>query len=247
MARACVPFVPFVSSVPLATALDLAGAECFSSELSSRSVESPSLVGRGIPRTGVRPFGSSSSLESAKRLLDMVARPCSSSLESPKRLEKCDGGFDSDATDLAFEELRKLKRDGDLVRLALLESLDILREVRAGLLTSGDPLIDVRMPPAPFGPVELKGRLAVESAGDVVRAFIEVTRVGIGSFDWLRIERFIWYLLPSGVFGRAFLKLLSLSELARCTFGLAAGNCFCCRTGTGAFEAAGVGAEMAEE
>lgn len=55
------------SLVPFIIAFE--GAGTFSAELSSRSVESPSLMRRGMPRTGVSFVGSSSSLESAKRLL----------------------------------------------------------------------------------------------------------------------------------------------------------------------------------
>lgn len=61
---------------------------------SSRSVESPSSspAFRGMPRTGAKPggssYGSGSESESAKRLANRVGRSSSSSLESAKRLLK---------------------------------------------------------------------------------------------------------------------------------------------------------------
>lgn len=137
------------------------GVATFSIELSSRSVESPSSIRLGIPRTGVNSAGSSS-LESAKRLL-RFGRPSSSSLESPKRLEKREPGFESTA--LALEVLPKPNREGDFGRF---ESIESRRVVRAGLPESMESRIDVRIPLLP-GPTELNGRRAVEPVGDDVR------------------------------------------------------------------------------
>lgn len=137
------------------------GEATFSTELSSRSVESTSSIRLGIPRTGVK-SADSSSLESAKRLL-RFGRPSSSSLESPKRLEKRDIGFES--TVLGLEALPKPNREGDFGRF---ESIDPRRVVRAGLPESMESRIDVRIP-LPPGPTELNGRRAMEPEGDDVR------------------------------------------------------------------------------
>lgn len=159
----------FVSNflfVPLVFGCDGVGA--FSTELSSSSVESPSSIRRGIPRTGVRLEGSSS-LESAKRLL-WAGLLSSSSLESPKRLEKREAGFVS--TGFGLDDFPNPNREGDLGRL---ESIDDPRsDVRAlGLLESIESRRDVRIVPPP-GPTELNGRRAVDPAGDAVRALIEL-------------------------------------------------------------------------
>lgn len=137
------------------------GVATFSIELSSRSVDSPSSIRLGIPRTGVNSAGSSS-LESAKRLLKF-GRPSSSSLESPKRLEKRELGFESAA--LGLEALLKPNREGDFARF---ESIDPRRVVRAGFPESMESRIDVRIP-LPPGPAELNGRRAMEPVGDDVR------------------------------------------------------------------------------
>ena len=89
----------------------------------------------------------------------------------------------SAAAGFVFEELRKLNRDGDLVRLALPDSKEVLKEVRAGLLASGDPLNDVRRPTVPLGPAWLKARLTFVSAGDAARAAMELARLEPGSLD----------------------------------------------------------------
>lgn len=153
-------FVSKVGFVPLVFGFDGVGA--FSVELSSRSVESPSSIRRGIPRTGARLAGSSS-LESAKRLrwADLLS---SSSLESPKRLEKRELGFGS--AEFGLDDFPNLNRDGDLGRL---ESTDNSRsDVRvAGLLESIGPRMDVRKVPPP-GPTELNGRRVVDPAADAV-------------------------------------------------------------------------------
>lgn len=149
------PLAPFI--------FGFEGVAAFSTELSSRSVESPSSIRRGIPRTGVRSAGSSS-LESAKRLR-RFGRPSSSSLESPKRLEKRELGFVSAA--LTLEALGKPNREGDFGRF---ESIDPRRVVLAGLPKSVESRIDVRML-LPLGPNELNGRRAMELGGDEVRPF----------------------------------------------------------------------------
>ena len=145
-----------------------------SAELSSRSVESPSSILRGIPLTGVKLAGSSSSLESAKRLRRFLG-PSSSSLESANRLEKrLVGPFAAAA--FGLELLPKPgKRDGDFARRILVESIE--------------SRIELRIP----GP-ELNG-LRVLSPGDDVRAVIEEARPlmerGLSSTDDPRIERFM--------------------------------------------------------
>ena len=105
------PFVlPFVWPLvlPWASVLAVAavgGLETSSSTSSSRSVESPSSSPAflGIPRTGVRPGGrsytSGSESESLKRLWNCRGAASSSSLESAKRLLKAlprSGAFDLD-------------------------------------------------------------------------------------------------------------------------------------------------------
>lgn len=194
------------------------GVATLSTELSSRSVESPSSIRLGIPRTGVSSAGSSS-LESAKRLL-RFGRPSSSSLESPKRLEKREFGFESTGFDL--EALPKPNREGDFARFA---SIDPRRVVRAGLPESMESRIDV-LRPLPPGPTELNGRRAVEPVGDDVRPLND----WVVARDWGRssvvedlIVRFMLYLFEFelGVEDRAFLKLLEESLSFRPNLGFA--------------------------
>jgi len=185
-------FVSEVGFIPFVFGFD--GVGVFSTELSSRSVESPSSMRRGIPRTGVKLLGSSS-LESAKRLL-WAGLLSSSSLESPKRLEKRESGFES--TVFGLDDFPKPNREGDLGRL---ESIDDPRsDVRAtGLLESMESRRDVRRVPPP-GPTELNGRRAVDPAGDAVRALIELARSAgpRASTDDGLIVRFIVYLPEEG-------------------------------------------------
>ena len=205
--RAVAPFI-----------LALEGSGTCSTELSERSVESPSSIRRGIPRTGVKSAGSSS-LESAKRLL-RLGRASSSSLESARRLEKRELGFESIALGL---DLPKPKREGDFVRLESID--DPRRDVRAaGLLESVESRMEVRIPPPP-GPTELKGRRAAGPAGKDVRALIDPVTTP-ESMDEGLIVRFMLYLLLLGVVGRVFLKLLDESLSFRSILGFVAGVFF---------------------
>lgn len=206
-------FVPKVGFVPLGFGFSSVGA--FSTELSSRSVESPSSTRRGIPRTGAKLAGSSS-LESTKRLR-CAGLLSSSSLESPKRLEKRGLGFGF--VGFGLDDFPNPKREGDFGRL---ESIDDPRsDVRvAGLLEFEESRIDVRIVPPP-GPTELNGRRAIDPAGDVVRALTEVVRfVGSrASTDDGLIVRFIVYLTDEGALERSFLKLLEESLSFRRSMG----------------------------
>lgn len=183
-------------------AFDIAGDG--SAELSSRSVESPSSIRRGIPRTGVR---SSSSLESMKRLLRGGAPP-SSSLESPNRLANLELEF---GVPFALAAFPRPKRKGDLGR--------------GRFSTSKGPRSDVRI----TGPAELNGRLAVDPVGEGERPPNELFRfswvdAGLSSPVPPRIDRFMVYRLLSEVRGRTFLNELeeSLSlDLTRRKFGVA--------------------------
>lgn len=233
-----------VGELPAPLNFGFEGVAMFSTELSSRSVESPSSIRLGMPRTGVNSAGSSS-LESAKRLL-RIGGPSSSSLESPKRLEKRELGFES--TGFGLEALPKPNREGDFGRF---ESSDPRTVARAGFPESIESRIDVRIPLAP-GPTELNGRRAMEPAGDDVRPlndWLVARDWGRASTDEGLIVRFMLYLfeVELGVEDRAFLKLLEESLSFRPNLGFAIGFLFFGWGSTGFREVAGVPADAARE
>src|SRR5271170_6584261 len=104
---------PFSAGVLTAAAAAFDFPICFStSELSSRSVESPSSILRGIPRTGRNLTGSgSSSLESSKREWKILGPDVSSSSESAKRDLSLLGG---PAANFGFDLPNPAKADEDL-------------------------------------------------------------------------------------------------------------------------------------
>src|SRR5436305_14481880 len=103
--------VPY--SAEVLTAADATFPICFStSELTSRSVESPSSILRGIPRTGRNLTGSgSSSLESSKRERKILGLDTSSSSESAKRDLSL---FVGPAADFGLDLLNPAKAEEDL-------------------------------------------------------------------------------------------------------------------------------------